>query len=136
MSPTQTLSYKILAVDDNPAFNYAICHTLRQAGYECLNAQTGSGAISVAENGRPDLVLLDINLPDVNGFEVCRRLKSNPKTQDIPVVFLSAAQTSAHAKEMGKSVGADGFLFAPVETSQLLTVIQGALVRSREARTA
>ena len=126
----------ILAVDDNLAFNYAICHMLEQAGYRCLNAQTGSSALSVAENGRPDLVLLDINLPDVNGFEVCLRLKTNPKTQNIPVVFLSATQTSAHAKEMGKSVGGDGFLFAPVETAQLLTVIQGALLRSREARSA
>lgn len=126
----------ILAVDDNLAFNYAICRTLQQAGYECLNAQTGSAALAMAENGRPDLVLLDVNLPDVNGFEVCRRLKANPDTQSIPVVFLSATQTSAHAKEMGKSVGGDGFLFAPVETAQLLTVIQGALLRSRQAHTA
>jgi len=126
----------ILAVDDNLAFNYAICRTLQQAGYDCLTAQNGSAAMSAAENGRPDLVLLDINLPDVNGFEICRRLKANPKTQGIPVIFLSAAQTSAHAKEMGKSVGADGFLFAPVETSQLLTVIEGVLLRAREARTA
>jgi CheY-like chemotaxis protein len=126
----------ILAVDDNLAFNYAICHMLQQAGYQCLNAQTGSEALSMAENGRPDLVLLDVNLPDVNGFEVCRRLKGNPATQHIPVVFLSATQTSAHAKEMGKSVGGDGFLFAPVESAQLLTVIQGALLRSRRAHTA
>jgi CheY-like chemotaxis protein len=132
MSPSLT----ILAVDDNLAFNYAICHMLQQAGYQCLNAQTGSAAISVAENGTPDLVLLDINLPDVNGFEVCRRLKSNPKTQNIPVVFLSATQTSAHAKEMGKSVGGEGFLFAPVEAAQLLTVVQGALLRARNARSA
>jgi CheY-like chemotaxis protein len=126
----------ILAVDDNLAFNYAICHMLQQAGYQCLNAQTGSAALAMAENGRPDLVLLDVNLPDVNGFEVCRRLKGNPATQHIPVVFLSATQTSAHAKEMGKSVGGDGFLFAPVESAQLLTVIQGALLRSRRAHTA
>ena len=126
----------ILAVDDNLAFNYAICRTLQQAGYQCLNAQTGSQALTMAENGRPDLILLDVNLPDVNGFEVCRRLKANPDTQNIPVVFLSATQTSSHAKEMGKSVGGDGFLFAPVETAQLLTVIQGALVRSRRAHTA
>jgi CheY-like chemotaxis protein len=129
-------SLTILAVDDNLAFNYAICHTLQQAGYQCLNAHTGSEALTMAENGRLDLVLLDVNLPDVNGFEVCRRLKAVPKTQNIPVVFLSAVQTSAHAKEMGKSVGGDGFLFAPVETAQLLTVIEGALLRSRQARTA
>lgn len=127
MSPVQT----ILAVDDNPAFNYAICRTLQQAGYSCLHAQTGTGALAVAQDGRPDLVLLDINLPDVNGFEVCRRLKDDPRTRSIPVVFLSAAQTSAHAKEMGKSVGGEGFLFAPVETEQLLTVIQGVLARAQ-----
>lgn len=132
MSATPT----ILAVDDNLAFNYAICRTLQQAGYHCLNAQSGSEALTMAQNGRPDLVLLDVNLPDVNGFEVCRRLKADATTRSIPVVFLSATQTSAHAKEMGKSVGGDGFLFAPVETAQLLTVIQGALMRSRQAHSA
>ena len=78
-------------------------------------------------------ILLDVNLPDMTGFEVCRRLKADAKTSSIPVVFLSAAQNSAHAKETGKSVGADGFLFAPVETAQLLTVIQGAMVRASHA---
>lgn len=122
---------RILATDDNHAFNYAICRTLADAGYDCLNAHTGSEALAIARDQRPDLLLLDVNLPDFSGFEVCRQLKADSRTAQIPVVFLSAAQNSAHAKEMGRSVGAEGFLFAPVETSQLLTVIQGALLRAR-----
>lgn len=127
---------RILATDDNQAFNYAICRTLTEAGYECLTAHTGAEAIDTASGREPDLLLLDVNLPDMSGFEVCRRLKGNLQTAKIPVVFLSAAQTSGHAREMGKSVGADGFLFAPVETSQLLTVIQGALARAAHAERA
>lgn len=123
----------ILAIDDNRAFNYAICRTLEQNGYRCLHAHEGAEALSLAEEQLPDAILLDVNLPDMTGFEVCRRLKADAKTSSIPVVFLSAAQNSAHAKETGKSVGADGFLFAPVETAQLLTVIQGALVRASQS---
>ena len=123
----------ILAIDDNRAFNYAICRALEQNGYRCLHAHEGAEALSLAEEQLPDAILLDVNLPDMTGFEVCRRLKADAKTSSIPVVFLSAAQNSAHAKETGKSVGADGFLFAPVETAQLLTVIQGALVRASQS---
>ena len=124
---------KILATDDNIAFNYAICRTLEQNGYACVKANTGAEALRLAAEERPDLILLDVNLPDINGFEVCHRLTSDARTKGIPVIFLSAAQNSSHAREMGRSVGADGFLFAPVETSQLLTVIQGALTRAANA---
>jgi CheY-like chemotaxis protein len=123
----------ILAIDDNRAFNYAICRALEQNGYRCLHAHAGEEALTVAADQRPDAILLDVNLPDMTGFEVCRRLKADDKTRAIPVVFLSAAQKSSHAKETGRALGADGFLFAPVETAQLLTVIQGALVRASHA---
>jgi len=126
-------SATILAIDDNRAFNYAICRALEQNGYQCLHAHTGEEALQTAAQHRPNAILLDVNLPDMTGFEVCRQLKADPRTQAIPVIFLSAAQNSAHAKETGKSLGADGFLFAPVETTQLLTVIQGALVRASQA---
>jgi len=124
----------ILAADDNRAFNYAICRTLEQNGYHPLNAHTGGEALAAAREHAPSAILLDVNLPDLNGFEVCRMLKADATTCRIPVIFLSASQNSAHAKEMGRSVGADGFLFAPVETTQLLTVIEGALARARDRR--
>jgi CheY-like chemotaxis protein len=126
----------VLAIDDNRAFNYAICRALEQNGYRCLHAHTGEEALQMAFAHVPDAILLDVNLPDLTGFEVCRRLKADPRTKAIPVVFLSAAQNTAHAKETGRAVGADGFLFAPVETSQLLTVIHGAMVRASHASVA
>ena len=124
----------ILATDDNLAFNYAICRALEQNGFKSLTAHTGEEAIRVAREQRPDAVLLDVNLPDMDGFDVCRTLKADPDTASIPVIFLSAAQKSGHARDIGKSVGGDGFLFAPVETGQLLTVLQGALARAKNAR--
>jgi CheY-like chemotaxis protein len=69
------------------------------------------------------LILLDINLPDVNGYEVCRRLKANSATSAIPVVFITAISQHPHAKTMADSVGASAFLFYPIEKDQLKTVI-------------
>src|SRR5512133_3319945 len=80
----------ILAVDDNPAHNYAVCRALEHAHSKVLRAHTGKQALELAAQ-QPDLVLLDVRLPDINGFEVCRRLRNDPKTSQIPVVFLSAA---------------------------------------------
>ena len=72
---------RILAVDDNPAALYATSRVLRSAGYEVIEATTGAGALSAAAGA--DLIVLDVNLPDVDGFEVCRRLREDPKTAQI-----------------------------------------------------
>ncbi len=120
--------YTILSVDDYEAHNYALSRILENAGCKVLQAYTGSQALDLAAQ-KPNLILLDVNLPDFNGFEVCRRLKHNPDTAHIPVVFLSATYHFASAKAEAESVGANGFLFYPVETDQLLAVIQGQIAR-------
>ena len=84
---------KILAVDDNPAALYATARVLRSAGYEVLEATTGNAALRAA--AQADLVVLDINLPDMDGFEVCRRLRARPETAQLPVLHLSATFTQA-----------------------------------------
>ena len=86
MSPS-----RILVVDDNTPLRYAHARTLRQYGFEVLEAATGAEALRAAAADRPDLVLLDVNLPDIHGFDVARTLKSGERTWGIPSLQLSAS---------------------------------------------
>jgi CheY-like chemotaxis protein len=81
---------RILVVDDNPDLLFATCRILKNAGYETIEAATGQVGLRLTMEHNPDLVLLDVILPDINGDEVCRRIKSDPKTADIYVVLLSS----------------------------------------------
>jgi CheY-like chemotaxis protein len=86
---TEKPSATILNVDDHDAARYTTTRVLRGAGYEVIEAGNGRDALRLAKRN-PDLVVLDVNLPDIDGFEVCRRIKSDPATSMIPVVHLSA----------------------------------------------
>jgi two-component system sensor kinase FixL len=81
---------RILMVDDNPQ-NLQILHeTLKGRGYNLLAARSGDAALSIAERANPHLILLDIMMPGIDGYEVCRRLKEDPARRETPVIFLSA----------------------------------------------
>jgi DNA-binding response OmpR family regulator len=125
----------ILIVDDYEPHTYALRRLLEKAGFEVLTASTGTEALKRAAL-RPDLVILDIGLPDVNGFEVCRRIKANSDTKTTPVVLLSATHQSQRAVEQGEEVGADCFLFHPVEFESLLAVIRGSIAKAAYAAAA
>jgi CheY-like chemotaxis protein len=118
--------YTIVTVDDNEAHNYALRKILEHRGFKVLQAFTGSETLELAQK-RPNLVLLDVNLPDVNGYEVCRRLKAGEATKHIPVVFISATHQTTTAVNEAKDAGADNFLFYPVETDHLMMVVSGVL---------
>lgn len=122
----------ILNVDDDEVGRYAKSRTLRLAGYETIEAATGLEALQLVESRMPDLVLLDVKLPDVNGFEVCRRIKSNPATQMVSVLQVSASFVAAEDRVHGLEGGADGYLTTPIETPVLLATIR-ALLRARRA---
>lgn len=124
----------ILAVDDNEASCYSVCRNLERQGFKTVAANNGTDTLRLAKEAHPDLVVLDVNLPDVNGYEVCRRLKADEATKAIPVIFLSATYHSNHARDMGLAAGGDAFLFAPVEPTQLMMVINGSLQRARTQR--
>jgi CheY-like chemotaxis protein len=80
---------QILIVDDYPGARYLRSRILSEAGYEVIEASTGAEALTIARNVRPSLILLDVNLPDISGFEVCERLKQDPATASIPVIQIT-----------------------------------------------
>ncbi len=125
----------VLNVDDYEAGRYATSRVLRQAGFDVQEAATGTDALRMVTSEHPDLVLLDVNLPDVDGFEVCRQIKTDPDTSTIPVLYLSAAYRTAEHRVQGLDLGADGYLTQPVEPRELVATVN-ALLRSREVEAA
>ncbi len=121
--------HTILVVDDYAPHAYALQRLLDKAGFRVVSAGTGTDALAQAAQ-KPDLILLDVGLPDVNGFEVCRRVKANPKTASIPVVFISASHQSVEAVREGERCGASAFLFHPIVPEELLPVLHGSLARA------
>jgi len=123
----------ILNVDDNSANRYVKSRVLRDAGFEVLEAGTGEDAISLAGERRPDLVLLDIRLPDISGIEVCRRLRGDAATQRIPIVHISATHVSAADEASSVDAGADIYLAEPVAPHELSSAVRTLLkLRSTE----
>ena len=121
----------ILAVDDSDAQLYFVSRVLRQAGFEVRATQSGSETLRMAED-QPDLIVLDVRLPDVNGFEICKRLKENPKTASIPVVFLSSQHPPADGKAQAYFLGADEFLTYPIQPDQLTIIVNAVLAKRKE----
>lgn len=111
---------QILIVDDYPGARYLRSRVLSEAGYEVLEASGGEEALRIAAEARPALVLLDVNLPDVDGTEVCRRLKAAPATAGIPVIQITGAWMSEDARRRGIASGADAYLTEPIDEVTLL----------------
>ena len=118
----------ILVVDDVEGSRYTLARMLKKARYEVREAATGGDALRLAMQG-PDLIILDINLPDVNGREVCRRLKADPATASIPVLHLSASFVESENRAEGLESGADGYLTYPIEPRELIANIEALLRR-------
>ena len=122
----------ILNVDDYEPARHARTKVLTHAGFDVTEAGTGQQALQIALEKRLGLIVLDINLPDISGFEVCRRLKSTPATAGIPVLHLSATSTQPEQQVTGLDSGADGYLTDPVDPAVLVATIK-ALLRARNA---
>lgn len=126
---------KILNVDDHEGSREATSELLRNLGYAMFEAATGSDALRLVREVRPQLVLLDVKLPDISGHEVCRRLKDDPSTASIPILEISASFTTRRDRVAGLEGGADAYLAKPVEPDELVATIR-ALLRMREAEEA
>jgi len=123
----------VLVVDDNEASLYTLGRTLQQAGFLVWEAATGAEALARAHEG-PDVVMLDIKLPDITGLEVCRRLKRDPLTAGIPVLQMTATFGSSEVQAAALEGGADAYLTHPIEPIVLIATLR-SLLRAREAET-
>jgi DNA-binding response OmpR family regulator len=124
---------KVLVVDDTEANVKLVRALLRGAGYEVATAASGTEALLVAASENPDLILLDIMLPDLTGFEICQRLRAAPETRQTPIIFLTALhEMEDHMKAM--DVGGDDVLTKPINKLELLTRVK-SLLRVRRLTT-
>jgi len=124
----------ILTVDDNEALRYSLVRCLREGGYQVLEANRGQQALEIASSHSPDLITLDVRLPDIDGFEVCRLIKDNPSTAHIPVLHVSATFVDAEHRVRGLQGGADAYLSEPINKAELLATVE-ALLRLKRAET-
>jgi DNA-binding response OmpR family regulator len=118
---------KILHVDDVESHRYSVTRLLQHAGFDVTGAETGADALSQAINHPPDLVLLDINLPDMNGFDVCKQLKDSPETAKVTVVHLTASSGNPESAAHSANVGADEFLTQPFIPAELIARLRSLL---------
>jgi signal transduction histidine kinase len=126
---------KLLIVDDNPVVLFAMTHLLKSEGFIVVEATTGRQGLDVARSEAPDLVLLDVMLPDINGMELCRQMKAGADTSQLFVVLLSSIETSPDSQVMGLEAGADGYIARPIENRELVARVQ-ALLRIKRAESA
>ncbi|WP_129776758.1 histidine kinase dimerization/phosphoacceptor domain -containing protein [Peristeroidobacter soli] len=117
----------ILNVDDNEPGRYATTRILNRAGFQVLEAGTGKEALRLARSASPQLVVLDVNLPDMSGIDVCRQLKSDPDTAGIMVLQVSATNIAVLDRVNSLSAGADSFLVEPMEPEELEAVARALL---------
>jgi DNA-binding response OmpR family regulator len=126
---------KILIVDDDLDIADAFTHVLRSADYDVISAATGQECLQIARAERPDLIILDVRLPDISGLEVCRRIKADPELARIAVINVTGMRASKDDEAEGIEAGADAYLAKPVHLRTLLAHVQ-TLLRSRQTETA
>jgi two-component system, OmpR family, phosphate regulon response regulator PhoB len=119
--------FRVLVVDDDPDINEVVQEGLRSGGYDTVGALTGAEALAEVERRCPDLVLLDQMLPDIDGVEVCRRLRAAPQTRRVPIMFLTAVGGS-EARVRGLALGADDYIVKPFSMRELILRV-GAVLR-------
>jgi two-component system alkaline phosphatase synthesis response regulator PhoP len=120
---------KILIVDDEKELVKLVTFNLTIAGYEALSANNGIEALEICESEKPALIILDIMLPRIDGWEVCRRLKQNPKTSNIPIIMLSAL-SEVDDKLKGFDLGTDDYVTKPFSPRELVVRVKRVLARA------
>ena len=117
------MSKKILAVDDSKTMREMVSFTLKNAGYEVIDAEDGQAALKALGGGKIDAVITDLNMPNMNGFELIRALRANPAYKFTPILMLTTEGDSAK-KEEGKTAGATGWIVKPFNPEKLVEVVK------------
>ncbi|MEO8874180.1 MAG: response regulator, partial [Polyangiaceae bacterium] len=125
-TPGQTEKASILVVDDNEANRSLARHTLEDEGYRVVLADGGHAAIAAFEREQPDCILLDVRMPELDGFEVCERIRALPNGDATPVIFLTALR-DVETFDRALRAGGDDFLTKPVRPTELVIRVQSAL---------
>lgn len=116
----------ILLVDDEPDIRLTLGMRLKKSGYAVLTAENGKDALDKIEQQIPDLVILDVMMPEMNGYQVCRKLREKPETKDIPVLMLTAKDQAAD-RFWAEEAGVTEYVAKPFEDENLLAVVKGLL---------
>ena len=128
------MAKKILVIEDDPATSRLVEYSLRHEGYQVSTASNGLDGIRKAVEEAPDLIILDVMLPGLDGFEICHRLRSKPDTAKLPIMMFSAK-----AQEMDKStgllVGADDYLTKPAAPTTILSHVEALLAKKKQVKT-
>ncbi|PID76446.1 MAG: two-component system response regulator [Deltaproteobacteria bacterium] len=114
---------KILVVDDSQADRTNLENILKKAGYSTAAVEDGAKAVEAAKSNRPDLIMMDVNMPGMDGFAATRELKNNPDTKELPVVLVTSKDQKAD-KAWGKMLGAKGYITKPYTESDVLDVVK------------
>ena len=117
------MAKKILVVDDEPDLLKVVSFRLKKSGYVVFEATDGQKAIALIQEHRPHLILLDLRLPIMDGWEVCRRVKADDQLKDIPIILLTASAGAINS-EMTKKLKAEDFLVKPFEPEALLEIVK------------
>ena len=128
--PTPTL---ILIVDDDQAVRETLAHSLVNAEYQILKAANGKEAITLAKEHHPDLILLDVKMPGLTGFETARILQGDQQTSSIPILFLTGEAKDVTSMEEGFDIGADDYLTKGQSTREILLRISHTIRRHRQS---
>lgn len=123
---TETKMKRILIADDEPDLVTMLMVRLSHEGYEVIIARNGEECVALAQQEKPDLILMDVVMPLKNGYDACEEIKKNPETSDIPVIMLTALDQKEN-KIIGKHVGACDFIVKPFNVNSLLLKIRNAV---------
>ena len=127
-----TTQQEILVIEDDPVIQGILTMNLTDEGYKVLTAGEGLVGIRLATETQPGLILMDMRLPDITGWEATRRLKDHPETRHIPIIALTAQSTSEDLRRCFDA-GCDAFMTKPIQFAQLFTKIEMLLNRSMDA---
>ncbi len=119
---------KILIIDDDPLYQELFKQIFAITDYECFYAHDGLEGLVKIEEYKPDIILLDVDMPDIDGVEVCRRLKAHHKTRNIPIIFISGIDKYLKQQLYCLEIGGDAYLSKPFKTNELMTMIEKLLV--------
>jgi DNA-binding response OmpR family regulator len=120
----------ITLIEDEPDIQEIIAYNLKREGYQVSAALNGEEGLDLIERKKPDLILLDLMLPGIDGLEVCRRLRSRPETQDIPIIMVSAKGEETDVV-LGLGLGADDYIAKPFSPKELIARVKAVLRRSK-----